>query len=63
MSKTYYYDNCNTINAFNVEVSNNSTPLNVVSLFSGAGGMDLGFVGNFDYLGEHYQKIRLMLFC
>ncbi|KXI42233.1 DNA cytosine methyltransferase [Bacillus cereus] len=56
MSKTYYYDNCNTINAFNVEVSNNSTPLNVVSLFSGAGGMDLGFVGNFDYLGEHYQK-------
>jgi DNA (cytosine-5)-methyltransferase 1 len=30
----------------------------VVSLFSGCGGMDLGFLGNFDFLGKHYDKTR-----
>lgn len=28
----------------------------VVSLFSGCGGMDLGFSGGFDFLGKHYRK-------
>lgn len=28
----------------------------VVSLFAGCGGMDLGFVGDFDFLGKHYRK-------
>ncbi len=28
----------------------------VVSLFSGCGGMDLGFLGGFDFLGTHYGK-------
>jgi DNA (cytosine-5)-methyltransferase 1 len=28
----------------------------VISLFSGCGGMDLGFVGGFDFLGSHYPK-------
>jgi len=28
----------------------------VVSLFSGCGGMDLGFVGGFEFLGENYPK-------
>ena len=28
----------------------------IVSLFSGCGGMDLGFSGNFDFLGKHYDK-------
>jgi DNA (cytosine-5)-methyltransferase 1 len=27
-----------------------------VSLFSGCGGMDLGFIGGFDFLGKHYEK-------
>lgn len=27
----------------------------VVSLFSGCGGMDLGLVGSFDFLGQHYE--------
>lgn len=31
-------------------------PITVVSLFSGCGGMDLGFVGGFDFLGKHYSK-------
>lgn len=31
-------------------------PLTVISLFSGCGGMDLGFVGGFDFLGKEYQK-------
>jgi len=30
----------------------------VVSLFSGCGGMDLGFLGNFDFLGKHYEKTK-----
>lgn len=30
--------------------------ISVVSLFSGCGGMDLGFSGGFDFLGKHYSK-------
>ncbi len=30
--------------------------LTVISLFSGCGGMDLGFIGGFDFLGKHYAK-------
>ena len=30
-------------------------PITIVSLFSGCGGMDLGFMGNFDFLGRHYS--------
>lgn len=56
MSKSYFYENCQTINAFEVKTPTTSQPLNIVSLFSGAGGMDLGFVGGFDYLGETYAK-------
>jgi DNA (cytosine-5)-methyltransferase 1 len=28
----------------------------VVSLFSGAGGLDLGFRGDFNFLGHHYER-------
>lgn len=28
----------------------------IVSLFSGCGGMDLGFIGGFDFLGKHFPK-------
>lgn len=31
----------------------------VVSLFSGCGGMDLGLIGGFDFLGKHYAKTGL----
>ncbi len=31
-------------------------PITVVSLFSGCGGMDLGLIGGFDFLGEHLPK-------
>ncbi len=31
-------------------------PISVVSLFSGCGGLDLGFVGGFDFLGRHFPK-------
>ena len=31
-------------------------PISVVSLFSGCGGMDLGFMGDFDFLGKHFEK-------
>ncbi len=32
------------------------TTFSVVSLFSGAGGMDLGFCGNFNFLGSYYAS-------
>ena len=33
-------------------------PITVISMFSGCGGMDLGFLGGFDFLGKHYEKTR-----
>lgn len=30
--------------------------ISVVSLFSGCGGLDLGFVGGFEFLGTHYKE-------
>ena len=30
--------------------------MSVVSLFAGCGGMDLGFIGGFDFLGKHFPK-------
>ncbi|PDW01499.1 hypothetical protein CJ255_18830, partial [Candidatus Viridilinea mediisalina] len=29
----------------------------IVSMFSGCGGMDLGFRGNFTFLGKHYARL------
>jgi DNA (cytosine-5)-methyltransferase 1 len=37
------------------KVSQNK-PITIVSLFSGCGGMDLGFIGGFKFLGEKYKK-------
>lgn len=34
----------------------NSKPLKVISLFSGCGGMDLGFIGDFKFLNKYYEK-------
>lgn len=56
MSKTYFHADLNTINAHNVS-SNSKKKLNVLSLFSGAGGMDLGFKGGFDFLGNPYELV------
>lgn len=55
MHKTYFNENLNRVNAFKVDSSYKNS-LNVISLFSGAGGMDLGFRGDFNYLGTHYGK-------
>lgn len=35
-------------------LSTNSEQIRIVSLFSGCGGMDLGFIGNFSSLGKKY---------
>lgn len=37
-------------------IINNSPRITVASLFSGCGGMDLGLIGGFDFLGTHYHK-------
>lgn len=45
----------------NTDLLSNITKLqkkiNVVSLFSGCGGMDLGFKGGFTFLGSHYPRL------
>jgi DNA (cytosine-5)-methyltransferase 1 len=33
----------------------------VVSLFSGCGGMDLGLIGGFDFLGKRYKKLNYQI--
>lgn len=42
--------------SYPVKKRETSKPITVVSLFSGCGGMDLGFVGDFDFLGKRYDK-------
>ncbi|MDR1014476.1 MAG: DNA cytosine methyltransferase [Coriobacteriales bacterium] len=42
--------------AYPVKKRDIKNPLTVVSLFSGCGGMDLGFLGDFDFMGERYEK-------
>jgi len=37
-----------------IEEEKNMSKVSVVSMFSGCGGMDLGFRGNFDFLGSFY---------
>lgn len=56
MPNNYFNLNYNTVDTKKIEVDEATKPLNVVSLFSGAGGMDLGFRGGFEYLGEVYDK-------
>lgn len=55
MSQTYFHNDLKTINAHDV-VIDNSKKINVLSLFSGAGGMDLGFKGGFEFLGTYYEQ-------
>lgn len=54
MSQSYYMENVKRINA--EKVKSNSKKYNVVSLFSGCGGMDLGFNGGFTFLGKKYDE-------
>jgi len=54
--KSYFQKETNTINASDVKIPEATRKLNVVSLFSGTGGMDLGFKGNFNYLGKYYDE-------
>jgi len=37
---------------------NGKSPYSIVSLFSGCGGLDLGFKGEFDFLGKNYSKLN-----
>ncbi|MFB5155086.1 DNA cytosine methyltransferase [Streptococcus salivarius] len=53
---TYFHEYTKTIDATTLNFPPNEPKLNVLSLFSGAGGMDLGFKGGFDYLGCNYMK-------
>lgn len=54
--KSYFHTEAKTINTFKVKTEKNKEKLNVVSLFSGAGGMDLGFLGDFTYHNQYYSK-------
>ena len=38
-----------------IQVSDEKT---IVSLFSGCGGMDLGFLGGFEFMGKTYDRLR-----
>lgn len=40
---------------------NLNKPLKIVSLFSGCGGLDLGFTGNFNFRERHYEKTKFRI--
>lgn len=40
---------------------NLNKPLKIVSLFSGCGGLDLGFTGNFNFRDRHYEKTQFSI--
>lgn len=50
-----YTEKMKTVNVSNIE-NKKTKKYNVLSLFSGCGGMDLGFEGGFEFLGKKYQK-------
>lgn len=54
-TNTYLKKDYNTINTNDIKVDK-SKQYNIVSLFSGVGGMDLGFEGGFDYLDDFYDN-------
>src|SRR5699024_5048728 len=56
MTKTYLNQSYNFIDTSELNIPTNVKKLNILSLFSGVGGMDLGFIGGFDYLGKYYDK-------
>lgn len=56
MTNIHYTKNVNRVKAEEVSILPDTPNFKVVSLFSGCGGMDLGFRGNFDFLGRHYGK-------
>lgn len=56
MTKSYLHKHYNTIDTTKIETLLPENKLNVISLFSGAGGMDLGFKGDFYYLNEYYKE-------
>ncbi|MCR4315543.1 MAG: DNA cytosine methyltransferase [Planctomycetes bacterium] len=51
----------NKISRFLKDKANVSTHFTVISMFSGCGGLDLGFLGNFDFLGKHFDKTRFKI--
>lgn len=53
---TYFHEHTKTIDTTTLNLTPDDPKLNVLSLFSGAGGMDLGFKGGFDYLGYNYSE-------
>lgn len=55
---TYFHDNTNTINTLDIQIADDTPKFNVLSLFSGAGGMDLGFRGGFQFLMKSILKIH-----
>lgn len=53
--ETFYKDNPLEVDVHKLKLKN-ERKLNVVSLFSGCGGMDLGFRGDFEFLGQKYEE-------
>lgn len=56
MSKTYYITDVKRVDTEKVQINQESKTYNVVSLFSGCGGMDLGFKGGFKFLNKEYPE-------
>lgn len=54
--KLFELDDENDDDFVSVDTINKKNELKVISLFSGCGGMDLGFTGGFDIFGRHYEK-------
>ncbi len=42
--------------SYPVKKRSSMKPISVISLFSGCGGLDFGFIGGFDFLGKHFEK-------
>jgi len=63
--KTAHKIGCNWVadsdEAYPVKKREVKKPITVVSMFSGCGGMDIGFLGGFDFLGKRYDKTRFSI--
>ncbi len=58
MKGFYDMESLQPLSQYKTNTHKGTPPIRILSLFSGCGGLDLGFTGGFDFLGQHYERFN-----